>query len=151
MPQLAYIECVLFASHCTGLFMSCESEGHPPLNFADLLKELTRLKSRLYPRLRIIRAKIYSPRATGKRPLSGGSQRGWTHAFEYLPIWGHLGHAIFLATNQRDMCKMSLPREASASEAFIESWSHRYTMLHDQPWQVKLRIPTMKPDAHRQC
>ena len=31
---------------------------------------------------------------------------------------------------------MALPREASASEAFIENRSHRYIMLHDQTWQV---------------
>ena len=31
----------------------------------------------------------------------------------------------------------------------FENGSHSNVMLHDQPWQVKLRIPTMTPDAHR--
>jgi hypothetical protein len=51
--------------------MSRISEGHPPLNFADLAKGFTRLKSRLYSWLRFIRAKIYKSRATGKRRLFG--------------------------------------------------------------------------------
>lgn len=69
------------------------------IKFADSLKRLTRLNSRLYSWLSFSRAKIDRPRATGKICESGGIERGQAHAFEYFPIWDHLEHAFSLATN----------------------------------------------------
>lgn len=66
------------------------------IKFADLLKELTRLNSRLYTWLRFIRAKIDRHRAIGKYI----NQEEPTEAtFEYIPIWSHPQYAFSLATN----------------------------------------------------
>lgn len=89
-------------------------------------------------------SKEYRTKAAGKR----FAERAVTSL-----VQGYTGRAFSLAVNDRGTCSLSLSRETHLS---VRVWSFcrgLFSEAHpagNQPWQLNLRTPIMKPGVYRQ-
>lgn len=96
----------------------------------------------LYSWLRFITAMIQS-KSSKKTVCISGIQRSQAQASVSFPFLDYTG-MLSLAVKSRNMCGMSLSREP----LLVLGRGRGDFLLYIQPWQQKLKTPTIKPDTH---
>ena len=120
----------------------------PPLSFSALAKDSQDSKADYSHGWGLLEQNYTNQEQQEKDVYSGEAERLGMRFWVLGPL-GPPRTCCLLQQWSRSMCATWLCPGKPQHPRLFENGSHINIMLHDQACQVKLRIPTMTPDAHR--